>query len=912
LALLCAAPLLARAETQVSGSVEGVWNLDGSPYIATGELSVANDAELAIEPGVEIRFDTANPFFIYGTLSAEGNEDDSILFAPIAGAETWGGVRFLEAESVSILKYCVLRMGLARGGEGEQDSAALGGNVFLWHSDIILEHCRISFGSARLGGGGMAMLQSDPTITNCVINENISEGVGGGIHIAAESSPEISDCQINSNQASSAGGGMSITHGSNPRLTATTFSLNTASVRGGAIFLNLGSSPPVSRCSFIGNTTTTGAAVYIRDEGSSPLFDWCYFYANATTEGDTINRVGGAIYIRAQAAPEIRFCRFVENDAHFGGAIYVKEPPHCNIHHNLFLRNGALRAGGGVATANDLGQIPLQLTSCTFFNNRITGGGVPLATAAYAREGATIVINSSIVWGDGPHFGEAGRVTVIYSNVRGGFPGDGNSYLNPGIFERDSTLFLLRGDSPCVDSGDSTLSADPDSTQRDRGWIYFPHNAWEGLETDTLSAELTTIDRAAVTLRLRNQTDIPFYASPLDQWKPVSSLEPADATAITGDNQLHAVAWTSDGFALAGANNEQNPNKIYLLNGDLSLENSFDQPGDTDEGFLDLATDGESVIYGGSDRYIYEITTDGEEGERYDSPRAVAVQRGLGVDLNYPYRFIDFYIGGDEGLIIRADDEMWERGRVQVGDTIYGLGVKGNTRALYIVTQDPNGTPLLSLVTPDDGKIEPLYRLNPPEGFRIGGFEVTQNWEPGRGSLVGIWESDSSDYLFIDDLYTAWLVIQPECRLLMPGDETEWDIVFAGDQLPAGEYTDNFYLAVNSYGENGEVYTTMNLIQSSVQQPTEPLPQDINLLGVYPNPFNNRARVAFQLGQPGMVSLSLFDLSGRIVSQSAGGLFPSGTHTLQLDASGLPSGCYYLRLTGNEHLGKQIPLVIMK
>ena len=909
ISLICLVPLITRAETEVFGWVSGVWEVDGSPYIATDRIMVGDDDELVIGAGVEVRFDTPEPFFIYGLLAASGDEDDSILFAPIAGAETWGGLRFLEAESESILSYCIIRMGVAEGGGNEADSSALGGNLFLWRSDITLESCRISNGYARLGGGGLAMMMSEPTVTGCLFNENRAEGGGGGLHLSASSSPILTDCITNNNSAS-AGGGMMITRESSPTLTNSLFSHNEARASGGALNINLGSSPQLSHCSIIENHSPAGAGIYIRDEGSAPLLEWCYFYANTTNEGD---RVGGGIYIRAQAAAEVRYCQFVENDANYGGAIYAKEPPRCFIHHNLFLRNGALRGGGGVATSTDLGETPLLLTNCTFLNNRGTGLE-PYATAAYAREGSSIVINSSIVWGIGPLFAEAGRVNVIYSNVKGGYPGDGNSFENPRFFERDPSLFLLRGDSPCVDSGDPTRPADPDNSQCDRGWLYFPHNFRDGLESDTLTAELTTIDRLPQTLRFVNRTGVPIYASPLDRWQTAASLEPVDVSILTGDYSLHSAAWTADGFALAGGNNAENPNKIWMVSRALQVEDSFNQPGQSEEGFLDLATDGwgGSVIYGGDGAYVYELTTDGEEGDPYDSPPAIAIPRGLGVDFHFAHRFTDFYIGGYEGYIIRADDEMWERDRIQVGDTILGLGVKGNTRALYIATEPDSEATIISLVNPDEDRVEALYRLNRPDSCHIGGFEVTQGWESGRGSLVGIWEGAAADYLFVDDLYTAWLVILPDPRLLMPGEEAEWDITFAGDQMPAGDYLGNFRLAVNGYGEGGEVYAAINLRQSSVPSPEEPMPIRLDLVGVYPNPFNAQTRVVFRVAEPGVFTLALIDATGRLATQVRGRYFTSGMHALQVDAAGLPSGSYLMRLDGGSRNSATLPVVILK
>src|SRR3972149_6557657 len=77
-----------RADTEVSGGVRGLWRAADSPYIATDDLVVADDDTLAIEAGVEVRFDEGVRMAVYGLLLASGDEGDSIRFLPGGGAAT--------------------------------------------------------------------------------------------------------------------------------------------------------------------------------------------------------------------------------------------------------------------------------------------------------------------------------------------------------------------------------------------------------------------------------------------------------------------------------------------------------------------------------------------------------------------------------------------------------------------------------------------------------------------------------------------------------------------------------------------------------------------------------------------------------------------------------------------------------
>ena len=64
----------------------------------------------------------------------------------------------------------------------------------------------------------------------------------------------------------------------------------------------------------------------------------------------------------------------------------------------------------------------------------------------------------------------------------------------------------------------------------------------------------------------------------------------------------------------------------------------------------------------------------------------------------------------------------------------------------------------------------------------------------------------------------------------------------------------------------------------------------------YPNPFREVATTAFAIDRPGPVTLSVFDVRGRMVARLADGPHLAGRHVVRFDGSALPSGTYLLRL----------------
>jgi photosystem II stability/assembly factor-like uncharacterized protein len=68
-------------------------------------------------------------------------------------------------------------------------------------------------------------------------------------------------------------------------------------------------------------------------------------------------------------------------------------------------------------------------------------------------------------------------------------------------------------------------------------------------------------------------------------------------------------------------------------------------------------------------------------------------------------------------------------------------------------------------------------------------------------------------------------------------------------------------------------------------------------LSVYPNPFNSRTVLSFEVAISGRISLTVFDLMGRVVETVADRVMVPGQYTLSFDARRLSSGMYFVRLS---------------
>lgn len=84
------------------------------------------------------------------------------------------------------------------------------------------------------------------------------------------------------------------------------------------------------------------------------------------------------------------------------------------------------------------------------------------------------------------------------------------------------------------------------------------------------------------------------------------------------------------------------------------------------------------------------------------------------------------------------------------------------------------------------------------------------------------------------------------------------------------------------------------------------IPSRFELIGNYPNPFNNSTVISFRLAQAAEVSLNVYDVLGRQIAELHSGYLASGFHSFNWTGDAVPSGVYFYKLTvgGNSEVGK--------
>jgi hypothetical protein len=192
------------------------------------------------------------------------------------------------------------------------------------------------------------------------------------------------------------------------------------------------------------------------------------------------------------------------------------------------------------------------------------------------------------------------------------------------------------------------------------------------------------------------------------------------------------------------------------------------------------------------------------------------------------------------------------------------------------------------------------------------------------GDTVGSWITETDTVLTTVSVsegmtWGRWLRgwIFSNFRVNDPGlYESGWwsviDSIGSGGFFFSPGYSEHLFGAIIS----GKVYGTITDVEPDEDRAL--LPGAPLLLDVYPNPFNDAARISFSMPPAARFDLSLYDALGRKVRSVAEGSSTSGHETFLYQSRGLSSGLYFLRLTavppepGSRPLGQVKRIMLLR
>jgi parallel beta-helix repeat protein len=747
------------------------------------------------------------------------------------------------------------------------------------------------------------------------IGSTVIDGGGSGsvVSFADDRKSRAAICGFTIRNGTAENGGGINCSDSKPRICQNIIRDNLARRQGGGIFC-LRSDPEISGNIIMDNQAEQAGGICYRDLN--------LMRGNICREGRDGDFVTSPSFDEDKIA-HLRYNILVGNSAHRGGAIY-------GINSKLSLENNTITE-----------------------NFADVGSGL-------LCEASDVEITSSIIWSNLPAedpqiLGDS--LVVGYSDIQGGWPGDGNIDFDPRFSQPQYHDFKLMSmacgdefDSPCIDAGSPEFTDDLVDCSRGRGTALCDMGAHGGGGPEYTSERLLRVPydfdtpQQAIDASTDGDTVLvypgvyPGNISLDDRAITLASLHilnpvPELVSATVFDGQ-------SDGPVVAFENGESNS---AVLAG-LTLRNG-------------LAVNGGGIHCHYSDPVIVNNIIESN----------VALSDGGGIFCFYSNPVIEnnvfssnFAVSG-AGLLCRysspvirsnrfnGNQAQQEGGGILVRDnslpiinsniieensagrgggiafrytapSISGNIVHSNESTLgggiYCVGSDPSlvndiiagnfaetGGALFCLNSAPTIVNCIFYFNDTGDGSQISGGQPSVSYSDIEGGWDGAGNIDS-DPLFRDIEADDFHLSSPFC-----GDQTDSPCIDAGhpdisDSLLACEW--GLGGARSDMGAYGGGYAP-----TGVDPPSENTTYSFGIIGSYPNPFNSSTTIRCRMPHDGSAKIEIYDICGRLVDiLKADFAFP-GEEGVVWEGGDLAAGVYFARL-GQSRKARSIKLFLVK
>ena len=213
-------------------------------------------------------------------------------------------------------------------------------------------------------------------------------------------------------------------------------------IRGGGMRLS-GSSPTIRECIFEANNVVKGGGIFA--EFGAPLIIDCVFLDNEALQ------VGAGLAADSEAFLTVIGCAFTRNCVFQHGGAVSHRGGSTGTYVNCVFFDNRTELGPGGAFWLEAGSVA-EIINCTLtMNEGAQGGG-----GAGHAEDSSLTMRNCISWGNCPNEVQgAGKfgITIEYTDIQGGFEGEGNMDFDPLFADVDAEDFRLVQDSPAIDIG---------------------------------------------------------------------------------------------------------------------------------------------------------------------------------------------------------------------------------------------------------------------------------------------------------------------------------------------------------------------------------------------------------------------------------------------------------------------------
>ena len=756
-------------------------------------------------------------------------------------------------------------------------------------------------------GGGIYCVDSDPTVKDCIIQNNIAnEGGGGGI-FCYNASPTFLGCAISGNESDDVGGGL---------------------------YARENSSPSFYQCTFYNNTAEFGGGCYLRNE-SEPVFEF------VTISQNTANNSGGGIGLKDDANLQGQNIYITNNIAEgLGGGLYVNNA-NPELSYSLISDNVS-SSGAGVYARNTSA---IEFTNLTLANNSagLYGDGV------YLRDGVELNVLNTIIWGNGStqvYFrseGTEAELNISYSLVENGEDGietNDNGDLNWGTGNLDEEPYFcssgvgnyyVRENSPCIDGGSNggligcfTAGCGPINV----GPIWYVDNNGDNESDGSMNTPFETITRAITsasdgdTIRLNPGV----YVEPVDFDSKEIVLESRafelnDPEIISetffGPSAIGGTCMILDGATNNGAiirgislrgGSDPFGGGLVVINSSPTLENMIIED--------NTAEIGGGIYLSDSDAILRDITirNNGANlgGGIYITDGSPSLEN-IVIDNNIAYWGGGLYIENASlnltGSTIRNNDAFIE------GAGLYQSG--GITTIDWTAFENNNGYDYGGGIVANQATINidqstfagNTAGIGSTMSLHSAAIVITNSILWGNeGELFYLPEESGLTSLEISysDIEGGQEVINTYSNLLFNtgGGIIDNDPEFCDPS--GGKYKLKENSICRSASESSDVIGAYTFNCDELHVTSSPIADDHELLDNYPNPFNPTTSISYYLLEAGNYSLHIYDIHGRRIKTIVSEFGLPGKHSIIWDARNdigqkVSSGIYIYQLVTVSH-----------
>ncbi|NQU04472.1 MAG: carboxypeptidase regulatory-like domain-containing protein [Calditrichaeota bacterium] len=151
-------------------------------------------------------------------------------------------------------------------------------------------------------------------------------------------------------------------------------------------------------------------------------------------------------------------------------------------------------------------------------------------------------------------------------------------------------------------------------------------------------------------------------------------------------------------------------------------------------------------------------------------------------------------------------------------------------------------------------------------------------------------------YIVLD---CPFIAIEPEEGIIESGDHIEIDLILDDTYEFETDHYEYDLIVYNTSPVNPVIVPLIvDILSVDALEPSTPTV--FSLSEPYPNPFNSSTTIRFGLPRDSDVAIQIFDLAGRRIATLTEGRYTAGWHSSSVDASGLATGIYFVRMEAGD------------